>query len=124
MSITAFRLASPCGEMAASIFCSSAQVCLPSSRKRENFTASAGTNAGMLASFAGSARIFSSPLRVAFRRGEVQHHRGTVQLFAHGEAGGLHAAQPGRAEHFRGGELGTIADGGLSSPPVSAGVSR
>ena len=56
--------------MPANIFNSSAQVDLPSSRTRENFTASAGTKAGTDASLGASARIFSKPVRVlsgAFR---------------------------------------------------------
>ena len=62
MSMTELRLASATGEMSPSIFSSVAQDCWPSTRQRQNFTASAGTNGGGLASFGFAAMHFDESL--------------------------------------------------------------
>src|ERR1035437_4309698 len=70
--ITELRLLSQAGEMSESIFSNAAQDFWPSTRQRNNFTASAGTKAGGVPALRRAGDYFEKALPAYFRRGDVK----------------------------------------------------
>src|ERR1700728_3477176 len=64
MAMSEFKLVNAPGEMSASIVCKVSHDFWLSTRQRQNFTASAGTNGGGLALFGAAARILKIPARL------------------------------------------------------------